>query len=380
MECRMEVFKGQVVQVIQKQDTGWWFVTNGANGHGWVPASLLSPLDRSKRQSFLLPSDDEADDDFNLDAAAAAAVAAFNGEDDTIYSDSEGGEASSRVDGAADDGAAINANGGQDSGADADGASAGAGAGVGVGAAADEAGMPSITSEGLPPRSQSMGRRLSAMFRVGGGGEQTHTAVDRVFEKYAAAVPPYTHRHFLARALSCYLPSTRHTHTHTHTQTYIYIYIQISFSFPDLCNHPPSTLFQRHIVIKNHSPNEPDEVELVKGSVVKVSEKRMDGWWEVVLPNGNRGRAPAVHLKRLAMQAYTSTGRIQTLAPLRRRVSTVVGSRPKSMVVSSTTSIDIVQRRRSAPIVKARRKSMPAPPPPEPPSVAERKRLVKEHM
>lgn len=229
MECRMEVFKGQVVQVIQKQDTGWWFVTNGANGHGWVPASLLSPLDRSKRQSFLLPSDDEADDDFNLDAAAAAAVAAFNGEDDTIYSDSEGGEASSRVDGAADDGAAINANGGQDSGADADGASAGAGAGVGVGAAADEAGMPSITSEGLPPRSQSMGRRLSAMFRVGGGGEQTHTAVDRVFEKYAAAVPPYTHRHFLARALSCYLPSTRHTHTHTHTQTYIYIHTNIIF-------------------------------------------------------------------------------------------------------------------------------------------------------
>ena len=74
----MEVFKGQVVQVIQKQDTGWWFVTNGANGHGWVPASLLSPLDRSKRQSFLLPSDDEeADDDFNLDAAAAAAKMAI---------------------------------------------------------------------------------------------------------------------------------------------------------------------------------------------------------------------------------------------------------------------------------------------------------------
>lgn len=376
----MEVFKGQVVQVIQKQDTGWWFVTNGANGHGWVPASLLSPLDRSKRQSFLLPSDDEADDDFNLDAAAAAAVAAFNGEDDTIYSDSEGGEASSRVDGAADDGAAINANGGQDSGADADGASAGAGAGVGVGAAADEAGMPSITSEGLPPRSQSMGRRLSAMFRVGGGGEQTHTAVDRVFEKYAAAVPPYTHTGTFSRALSLAISHRLDTRTHTRTHRHIYIYIQISFSFPDLCNHPPSTLFKRHIVIKNHSPNEPDEVELVKGSVVKVSEKRMDGWWEVVLPNGNRGRAPAVHLKRLAMQAYTSTGRIQTLAPLRRRVSTVVGSRPKSMVVSSTTSIDIVQRRRSAPIVKARRKSMPAPPPPEPPSVAERKRLVKEHM
>ena len=238
MELPMEVFKGQVVQLIQKQETGWWYVTNGANRHGWVPATLLSPLDRSKRQSFLFASGGEDDNEEAVEATAGLVDnqgSAAGEEDATTNGDSREPPTIDAVVGDVD-------GGGCDGGANSSG---------------EQEGLKATVSM----KARRASRRVSRIFG-GSGIAEADTAASTGGNKK-----------------------------------------------------------EKYIVVKNHIPTESDEVELVKGSVVFVNEKRMDGWWLVALTTGEVGRAPAVHLKRLAMQAYTSTGRIQTLAPLLRRTS-----------------------------------------------------------
>jgi len=41
----LSVSKGQLVEVIEKQENGWWFVTDEEGERGWVPGSFLCRQD-----------------------------------------------------------------------------------------------------------------------------------------------------------------------------------------------------------------------------------------------------------------------------------------------------------------------------------------------
>lgn len=63
---------------------------------------------------------------------------------------------------------------------------------------------------------------------------------------------------------------------------------------------PPSPLnpsAENHITTNAHVAQGPDEVSFEKGVVVKVLEKRLDGWWQVDY-GGKVGFAPAIFLQR----------------------------------------------------------------------------------
>ena len=53
---QLSLKKGETIQIIRKDDSGWWMATNGKTA-GWVPPSFIRPA------STLMESPDEEDDD-----------------------------------------------------------------------------------------------------------------------------------------------------------------------------------------------------------------------------------------------------------------------------------------------------------------------------
>lgn len=72
------------------------------------------------------------------------------------------------------------------------------------------------------------------------------------------------------------------------------------------CTPTPPSAAENHITINAYAAQGQDEISFEKGVIVKVLEKRLDGWWKVDY-GGRVGFAPAIFLQRYDQEVDESS-------------------------------------------------------------------------